>query len=81
MRPSHAIISSPEIYNAAWHRNERFECVHARIELQWKIFLFHILNSFESFSCQAFKEKGQKYASRAVINIYFNRKRKLSTLL
>ena len=38
--------------------------------------LFHILNSFESFTCQEHKEKGQKFASRAVINIYFNNKRK-----
>ena len=42
-------------------------------------FLFHILNSFESFSWQEHKEKGQKSANRAVTNIYFNNKRKLST--
>ena len=41
--------------------------------------LFHILNSFELFTSQKHKEKGQKFASRAVINIYFDNKRKLST--
>ena len=42
--------------------------------------LFHIVNSFESFTCQKHKEKGQKLANRAVMNIYFvNNKRKLST--
>ena len=33
--------------------------------------LFHILNSFESFTCQENKEMGQKFANHAVINIYF----------
>ena len=41
--------------------------------------LFHVLNSLESFTCQEHKEKGQKFANRAVISIYFNNKRKLST--
>ena len=41
--------------------------------------LFHILNSFESFICEEYKEKGQKFASSAIVNIYFNNKRKLST--
>ena len=41
--------------------------------------MFHILNSFDSFTRQERKEKGQKFASRAVINIYFNNKRKLRT--
>ena len=41
--------------------------------------LFHILNSFELFTSQEHKEKGQKFANRAVINIYFDNKRKLST--
>ena len=41
--------------------------------------LFHILNSFELFTFQEHKEKGQKFANRAVINIYFDNKRKLST--
>ena len=41
--------------------------------------LFHILNSFEPFTSQEHKEKGQKFANRAVINIYFDNKRKLST--
>ena len=42
--------------------------------------LFHIVNSFESFTCQKHKEKGPKLANRAVMNIYFvNNKRKLST--
>ena len=40
--------------------------------------LFHILNSFEPFTSQEHKEKGQKFASRAVINIYIDNKRKLS---
>ena len=52
--------------NAVWLRDELFECLDAQIESQWKQFLFH-------------KEKRQKVASRAVINIYFNNKRKLST--
>ena len=30
------------------------------------------------FTCQEHKEKGQKFANRAVINIYFNNKRILS---
>ena len=71
--------SSPEITNAVWLRDELFECLDALIESQWKKFLFHILNSVESFTCQEHKQKGQKCASRAVINIYFNNKRKLST--
>ena len=37
------------------------------------------LNSFESLTCQEHKEKGQKFAGGAVINIYFNNKRKLTT--
>ena len=41
--------------------------------------LFHILHSFELFSSQEHKEKGQKSANCAVINIYFESKRKLST--
>ena len=41
--------------------------------------LFHILNSFELFASKEHKEKGQKLANRAVINIYFNKKRRLST--
>ena len=41
--------------------------------------LFYILNSFELFTSQEHKEKGQKFANRAVINIYFDNKRKLST--
>ena len=41
--------------------------------------LFHILNSFELFTSQEHKEKWQKFASRAVINIYFDKKRRLST--
>ena len=57
-----------------------FECLDAQIESQWKKKLFHIVNSFESFTCQKHKEKGQKLANRAVMNIYFvNNKRKLST--
>ena len=31
------------------------------------------------FTCQDHKEKGQKFANRAVVNIYFNNKRILST--
>ena len=41
--------------------------------------LFHILNSFELFTSQEHREKGQKFANRAVINIYFDKKRKLNT--
>ena len=41
--------------------------------------LFRILNSFELFTFQEHKEKGKIFASRAVINIYFDNKRKLST--
>ena len=41
--------------------------------------LFHILNLFELFTSQEHKEKGQKFANRAVISIYFDNKRKLST--
>ena len=33
-------------------------------------------NSFESFTCQEHNEKGQKFVNCAVINIYFNNKRK-----
>ena len=33
--------------------------------------LFHIVNSFESFTCQKHKEKGQKLANRAVIYLEF----------
>ena len=45
-----------------------------------KHILFHILNSFESFTCQENKEKGKKFANHAVINIYFiNNKRMIST--
>ena len=41
--------------------------------------LVHILNSFESLTCQENKEMGQKFANHAVINIYFiNNKRMLS---
>ena len=65
--------------NTAWFRDELFECLNAHIESQWKKILFHILNSFESFTCQEHKGKQQKYTNRAVINIYFNNKRKLST--
>ena len=64
--------------NAAWLRDELFECLDAQIKSQWNKFLFHILNLFESFTCQKHKEKGQKFASRAIINIYFNSKRKLN---
>ena len=41
--------------------------------------LFHILNSFELFTSQEHKEKGKKFANQAVVNIYFNNKRKWST--
>ena len=41
--------------------------------------LFHILNLFEPFTFQEHREKGQKFANREVINIYFDNKRKLST--
>ena len=41
--------------------------------------LFNILNSFELFTSQEHKEKGQNSANRAVINIYFDNKRKLTT--
>ena len=41
--------------------------------------LFHILNSFELFTSQEHKENGQKFANRAVINNYFDNKRKLGT--
>ena len=51
----------------------------AQIKSQWNKFLFHILNSFELFTCQEHKEKGQRFANRAVINIYFNNKKKLCT--
>ena len=37
--------------NAVWLRDELFECLDAQIESQWNKFLFHILNSFESFTC------------------------------
>ena len=66
--------------NAVWLRDELFECLGAQIESQWKKFLFHILNSFESSTCQEHKGTGQKFANRAVINIYFNNKRKFSTV-
>ena len=65
--------------NAVWLKDELFECLDAQVESQWNKFLFHILNSFESFTCQEHKEKGQKFAIRAVISICFNNKRKLST--
>ena len=65
--------------NAVWLKDELFECLDAQVESQWNKFLFHILNSFELFTCQEHKEKGHKFANRAVINIYFNNKRKLST--
>ena len=64
---------------AASFRDKLFECLDAQTESQWNKSLFHILDSFESFTCQENKEKGQKLANRAVINIYFNNKRKLST--
>ena len=41
--------------------------------------LFHILNSFEVFTSQEHQEKVQKFANRAVTNIYFDNKKKLST--
>ena len=41
--------------------------------------LFHILNLFELFTSQEHKKKGQKIANLAVINIYFDSKRKLGT--
>ena len=65
--------------NAVWIRDEIFECLDVQIESQWKKFLFHILNLFELFTWKNHKEKGQKFASLAVIHIYFNNKRKLST--
>ena len=65
--------------NAAWLRDELFECLAAQIESQWSKFLLHVLNSFESFTFQKNKEKGQKFANLTVVNIYFNNKRKLST--
>ena len=65
--------------NAVWLRDELFECLDAQIESQWKKCSFHILNSFESFTCEEHKEKEQNFANRAVINIHFNNKRKSST--
>ena len=65
--------------NAVWLRDELFECLDAQTESHWNKFLFHILNSFESFPCQEHKEKGQKTGNRAVINIHFNNKRNVST--
>ena len=62
---------------AAKLRDELFECCDAGMELQQNTFYF-ILNSFELFTSQEHKEKGQKFANRAVINIYFDNKRKLS---
>ena len=47
----------PRNNNAVWLRDELFECLDAQIESQWKKFLFHILNSFESFTCQEHKGK------------------------
>lgn len=41
--------------------------------------LFHQLQSFETFTCDTHKEKGQKLANRIITNIYFNNKRKQST--
>ena len=41
--------------------------------------LFYILNSFELFTSQEHKENGQKFSSRAIKNIYFDKKRTLST--
>ena len=75
--PSVQVISRNN--NAVWFRDELFEYLDTQISSQWNKFLFHILNSFESFTCQEHKEKRQKFANRAVINIYFNNKRKLST--
>ena len=43
--------------------------------------LFHTLNSFELFTSQEHKEKGQKFAIRGVINICFDNKRKLSIII
>ena len=43
-----------------------------------QIFISHS-KLFESFTCQKHKEKGQKFANRVIINIYFNSKRKLNT--
>ena len=67
--------------NAVWLSNELEcnECLDSQIELQRNKFLFHILNSFEPFTCQERKEKGQKLVNRTVTNIYFNNKRKLCT--
>ena len=65
--------------NAVWLRDELFECLDAQIESQWNKCSFHILNSFESFTCQEHKEKEQKFANGAVINTHFNNKRKSST--
>ena len=41
--------------------------------------LFHILNSFELFTSQGHKEKGQKFPNPVVTNIYFDNKRKVCT--
>ena len=67
--------------NAVWLSNELEcnECLDVQIELQRNKSLFHILNSFESFTCQERKEKGQKLVNRAVTNIYFNNNKKLCT--
>ena len=65
--------------NAVQLRDELFEFLDAQVEQQWNKILFHILNSFESFVCQEHKENRQKIANRAVINVYLNNKRKLST--
>ena len=54
--PCHQVIARNN--NAVWLRVELFECLDAQIEWQWNKFLFHILNSFESFTCQEHKEKG-----------------------
>ena len=60
--------------NAVWLRDELFECLDAQIESQWKKFLFHILNSPESSTCQEHKGTGQKFANRAVLLFYsFNK--------
>lgn len=40
---------------------------------------FQILPSLESLTCEQHKQKGQKFANRAIINIYFNNKRNLNT--
>lgn len=37
--------------------------------------LFHIRKLFESFICEEYKEKEQKFISCAAINIYFNVKK------